>query len=89
MKNHHQKEYRLVRAVALWLQNNVCYNCSEKCLNAETHHLDHDSLCNELRNIAVMCPSCHKLFHRIPKQPLIPLKKIVVWLLKKVEIYSK
>lgn len=77
-----------MRAVALWLQGSNCYNCHAQTLSPETHHLDQDSSHNILTNIAVMCYSCHKLFHRLPKQPLIKKKQIIVWLLKKVAEYS-
>jgi len=89
MKNHAKTEYKNARGVALWLQNGICYNCHEKALNPETHHLDHNSANNSVRNLAVLCGSCHKLFHRIPKQPLINAKRIVFLLLQKVEIFSK
>lgn len=89
MKNHAKIQYKNARAVVLWLQNGICYNCSCKAISPEVHHLDHDSTNNDLQNLAVLCHSCHKLFHRIPKQPKIIAKRFVFWLLQKVEIFSR
>lgn len=89
MEKHHQKEYRKMRSVALWLQDNVCYRCNEKCLNPEVHHLNHNPLDNALNNLILLCRSCHKLYHRIPVQPPVPKKRITTWLLRKIAWVGK
>lgn len=88
MKNHCKIEYRNARAVALWLQNETCYSCNLKAKKPHTHHLDHNSGNNSINNLVVLCERCHVLFHKIPKQPYISRKQIVIWLLKKVAQYK-
>lgn len=87
-KNHHSKEFRIMRSVVLWLHDFKCYNCDLYPITKDVHHLDHDNSKNTLQNLIPLCQSCHKFYHKIPPQPQFSAKKIVVLLLKKVNFYS-
>ena len=88
MKNHHTKEFRLMRSVAIWLQVFICWYCKKQSFDLHVHHGNHNSKDNNLRNLVVCCVICHKLAHKIQKKDYFKKKQIVIWLLKKVVIYS-
>jgi 5-methylcytosine-specific restriction endonuclease McrA len=45
-----------------------CSDCGKKDCNLEVHHIDLNRLNNKLKNLRVLCVSCHrKLHHRIKK----------------------
>jgi hypothetical protein len=48
-----------------YLRKNVtkCQICGEECDRLEVHHLDGDHGNNELDNLSLICPSCHKKEH--------------------------
>lgn len=83
-KQHHTKEFRLMRSVALWLHDSVCYLCKHKFETLEVHHADKNSSNNILSNLTPVCPDCHKFAHRTSAIFSVPKKTIIVLLLRKI-----
>lgn len=89
MKNHHTKEFRLMRSVVLWLYDFRCgfSNCKHKA--TDVHHIDKDSSNHNIINLVPLCSQHHRIAH-ISKMQFIHTKKhIIVLLLGKIVTFSK
>lgn len=73
-----------MRHVCLWLHDDICYSCKKYHISVDVHHIDQDSKNHDLKNLMPLCKPCHKLIHRVPIQPQISRKSIVILLLKKI-----
>ena len=89
MSNHHQtKEFRLMRAVTIWLHNGKCAHCKKVFYNIEVHHIDKNPRNNQLINLKPLCKLDHNIYNKIPVQPYLTRQYIVILLLRKIEFYT-
>ncbi len=89
VSNHKFKggKYTAYRAICFRAFPYKCAICEEANV-VEVHHLDKNSLNNELWNLIPLCPTHHKYMHRKKLQPLIA-DKLTEWFSKYKEEYEK
>lgn len=87
-KAHQNNKYRTLRGAVIWLYDFKCFNCLCFSFSLHAHHLNHVNTDNRIENLVPLCKSCHKLFHRIPKQPERTKKQILVLLLNKIANFN-
>ena len=61
------REWDLLRAQSLRRDGYICQKCGTRpspSNRLEVHHLDHDALNNDRRNLATYCRGCHIADHR-------------------------
>lgn len=56
-------------SVQEFMEDDYCFNCGFLC-NTEKCHIDAlcDGGCDDVKNIILLCPICHKLFEGIKKE---------------------
>ena len=85
-KAHHTKEFRLMRAVVVWMFDSTCLICNEFNENIEVHHCDKNRLNNHLTNLAPLCPKHHKWAHLYASTVVVPNKLLLQKLIKKINL---
>lgn len=64
MNNYNNSEYRKLRGYLMVKYDSRCQLCSKKSESNHIHHIDGNSLNNEIDNLMIVCVECHRLIHK-------------------------
>lgn len=62
--NHQTAIYRFLRMNILAIFDCKCYVCNSVNISNHVHHLDQNSVNNEVSNLLVLCDEHHKFLHK-------------------------
>ena len=79
--DHHSM--KKARAKKLKIVGGKCEDCGETTKTLQVHHLDGSKDNHVLKNLKILCPKCHGLYHRGKRKPKRKLRK------RKEEVYVK
>lgn len=84
LPNHHQKKFRHLREVIIWLHSHICYVCFKKCEVLEVHHLNKNSKDHRLKNLIPVCKRCHIILGKMKVLNQIKTSEIIEKLQTKI-----
>lgn len=87
-KNHQEQEYKIMRAVCLWLHDNKCFVCKKQFDSLDCHHIDKNSKNHVLYNLMPLCNEHHKIVGMFKELKQFSKTDINSLLLSKIEFFK-